>query len=164
MSAALAEDPVSIELERPGDEAAVEALVAAAFGPGRYVKTAERLREGNRPLAGASFVAREGGDVVATVRLWPIRIGGVDALFLGPIAVDGERRREGLGARLVERALAAAQAAGYPAVLLVGDPYFTRFGFAKADVFLPGPVDRNRVLIKTFAGDLTLCGDVSVAR
>ena len=30
--------------EQPRDLAAVEALVAKAFGPGRFVKTAERLR------------------------------------------------------------------------------------------------------------------------
>lgn len=160
MSAALAEDPISIELERASDQSAIDALVEAAFGPGRYVKTAERLRENNRPIASSSFVAREAGTVIGTVRLWPIRIGGKPACFLGPIAVDGDRRKEGLGARLVEQALAAAEAEGFAAVLLVGDPYFSRFGFVQADVRLPGPVDRRRVMIRLLRDGEGFEGDV----
>ena len=41
-----------IDAERPEDFDAVEALIDAAFGPGRYAKSAERLREGNHQLAG----------------------------------------------------------------------------------------------------------------
>ena len=37
--------PLRIEIEASADAAAVEALVLAAFGPGRFAKTAERLRE-----------------------------------------------------------------------------------------------------------------------
>ena len=147
------EPSVLIEVERPGDAAAVDALVAQAFGPGRYVKTAERLREGSKPIAALSFVAREAGELVGTVRLWPVEILGVKLAFLGPIAVDAGRRREGLGAQLVERACAEAEALGWPAVLLVGDePYFGRFGFTRAKVALPGPVDPRRVLLRDLAG------------
>lgn len=138
--------------EATGDRFGVEALVAAAFGPGRFAKTAERLREGSTPLAG--FVARDGQRVVGSVRLWPIRIGGEPAAFLGPIAVDARLRKGGLGARLVEQCLAEAQARGLRAVLLVGDaPYFGRFGFVRAEgARLPGPADPRRVLIRTQTG------------
>ncbi|MBS0295566.1 MAG: N-acetyltransferase [Proteobacteria bacterium] len=152
---------VIIDLETPFDRAAVDAIVDAAFGPGRFAKTAERLREGAEPLADCTFVAREAGKVVGTVRLWPVVIGETRIAFLGPIAVQGGRRREGLGAQLVERACAAAEAAGLPGVLLVGDtPYFGRFGFVKADVRLPGPVDPRRVLLKMFGDRPLLSGDV----
>ena len=50
---------------------AVDALVEAAFGPGRDAKTAERLREGSRPAAG--FVVESLGRVTGAVRLWPIQ-------------------------------------------------------------------------------------------
>jgi len=151
----------SIDLETPFDRAAVDAIVAAAFGPGRFAKTAERLREGSEALADCSFVAREDGKVVGTVRLWPVVVGETPLAFLGPIAVEGGRRREGLGAQLVERACAAAEATGLPGVLLVGDtPYFGRFGFVRADVRLPGPVDARRVLLKMFGGRELLSGDV----
>lgn len=147
------EPSLLIEVERPGDAAAVDALVDQAFGPGRFVKTAERLREGSQPIAELSFVARLDGEVVGTVRLWPVEVAGVKLAFLGPIAVDRTRRSEGLGALLVERACAAADAEGWPAVLLVGDePYFGRFGFKRVKVALPGPVDPRRVLLRDLAG------------
>ncbi|MBW8304508.1 MAG: N-acetyltransferase, partial [Brevundimonas sp.] len=119
--------------------------VLAAFGPGRFAKTAERLREGPSPAAG--FVARDGADLLGSVRLWPITIGGTPALFLGPIAVAADNRRAGLGAELVQACLTWAAETGR-GVLLVGDaPYFGRFGFeAVTDVRLPGPVDPRRVL------------------
>ena len=134
-----------IDAETPADAAGVEALVLAAFGPGRFAKTAERLRE-VAPVA-TGFGARDGADLLGSVRLWSITIGGTPALFLGPIAVVAENRRAGLGAELVQACLTWAAAAGR-GVLLVGDaPYFGRFGFAAApDARLPGPVDPRRVL------------------
>ena len=138
--------PVRIETETPADAAAVEALVLAAFGPGRYAKTAERLRERASVVAG--FVAREDGAVIGSVRLWAITIGDTRAVFLGPIAVEAGNRRGGLGAELVQACLAFAGSGDAAGVLLVGDvPYFERFGFRKAEgVVMPGPVDGRRLL------------------
>lgn len=134
-----------IDPEAPADAPAVEALVLAAFGPGRYAKTAERLREG--AAAAAGFVARDGGRLVGSVRLWPIVVGGTPALFLGPIAVAADRRKGGLGGDLVQACLDFAAGAEL-GILLVGDlPYFGRFGFEPAaDVRLPGPADPRRIL------------------
>ncbi len=146
MSATLIPSAVpQIDVETADDAAAVEALVLAAFGPGRFAKTAERLRE--RTSVAAGFVAREEGGLLGCVRLWSITIGGAPALFLGPIAVAADNRRAGLGAELVQACLAHATLAGQ-GVLLVGDaPYFGRFGFVVApDVRLTGPVDPRRVL------------------
>jgi predicted N-acetyltransferase YhbS len=157
-----AEPHVLIELERPADAAAVEALVAQAFGPGRFAKTAERLREGSRPIADLSFVAREAGEVVGTVRLWPVEVLGARIAFLGPIAVDAGRRSEGLGALLVEQACEAAKAQGWAGVLLVGDePYFGRFGFRRAKVELPGPVNPARVLLRDLDGGISALIDAA---
>jgi predicted N-acetyltransferase YhbS len=134
-----------IDVETASDADAVDALVLAAFGPGRFAKTAERLRE-RAPVA-TGFVAREGVNLLGSVRLWSITIGGRPALFLGPIAVAPGNRRAGLGAELVQACLARAAEGGL-GVLLVGDaPYFGRFGFVVApDVRLTGPVDPRRVL------------------
>lgn len=138
--------PLRIEPETPFDRTAVEALVLRAFGPGRFAKTAERLRERSRLAAG--FVARDGGQVVGSVRLWAITVAGRPALFLGPIAVDTDSRRGGVGADLVAACVAHARTMGVSGVLLVGDPpYFARFGFEAApDVILPGSVDPRRVM------------------
>ena len=140
---ALREAPRRIEIEAPADASAVEALVLAVFGPGRFAKTAERLRERARVAVG--LVAREDGRIIGSVRLWAITIGGEPALFLGPIAVSAASRRAGLGADLVQ---ACVDHAGDAGILLVGDlPWFGRFGFRPAaDVSLSGPVDQRRVL------------------
>src|ERR1700722_12832571 len=100
-------DSPLLEPERPGDAAAVGALIDAAFGPGRFAKTAERLREANQPLLDISFVARSHGALVGCVRMWPIRIGDRPAVFLGPFAVDQAWRSRGLGAALIGRACEA---------------------------------------------------------
>jgi predicted N-acetyltransferase YhbS len=151
----LAKDLISelvIAPEEAADEAAVTALADRAFGPGRYAKTAERLREGNQVLREASFVAREGGVVVGTVRLWPVRIGARPALLLGPIAVDAAARRRGLGLELARRACEAAAGQGHELVVLVGDlGFFEKLGFERAppgSVRLPGPADPQRILVR----------------
>src|SRR5665213_3180108 len=56
-----AETPWQIRSERPEDAPLVDALVAASFGPGRFAKSAYRLREGVAPLASLGFVAIENG-------------------------------------------------------------------------------------------------------
>ena len=128
----------------------VDALIADAFGPGRFVKAAERLREGNRPDLKLSFVAWADGKAVGCVRLWPVTIGAAPALLLGPFAVDTAHRSQGLGAALITRACQAAIEAGHALIVLVGDmDYFGPLGFQVAPkVVMPGPVDRRRVLVR----------------
>jgi predicted N-acetyltransferase YhbS len=132
--------------ETAADREAADALVLAAFGPGRFAKTAERLRESATLTAG--FVARENGRAVGSVRLWSIAVDGVGALFLGPIAVAEDARRGGLGADLVTACIDEAQHRSAGGILLVGDlGYFARFGFQTAPgVRLPGPADPRRIL------------------
>jgi len=151
-----------LRTERPADADAVAAVVAGAFGPGRFAKAAERLREGNRPILDLSFVAWNADRAVGSVRLWPIVVGSAAGLLLGPIAVDADHRGRGLGAALVERACDAARAAGHGFVLLVGDEaWFGAMGFAARPagaVVMPGPVDQRRVLVRAlqtgFAAEL----------
>jgi predicted N-acetyltransferase YhbS len=141
--------------------AAIEALLNRAFGPGRFAKVSERVREFADFAPELSFCAFEGGKLIGTVRMWRVSAGGQPIVFLGPLAVDETERKAGLGALLVERACEAAEAAGEAAVLLVGDlPYFHRVGFEAApDVTLPGPVDPKRVLARRFQ-DVALAGRV----
>lgn len=135
-----------VRAEQPGNAATVERIVLQAFGPGRFAKTAERLREGADIEAG--FVACLDGRIVGSVRLWRIRVGETPCLFLGPIAVERSERSEGLGAALVQACIDHARASGSAGILLVGDaPYFGRFGFARiGGVNMPGPVDPARLL------------------
>ncbi|MGK2740431.1 GNAT family N-acetyltransferase [Tepidicaulis sp. LMO-SS28] len=146
----------SIENERPDHAAEIEELLDEAFGPGRYAKTAQRLREGNAPAPGLSYVAFSGeGEarrMVGALSFWPILIGGAPALMLGPLAVKPELRGKGCGIQLMERGLADAKRLGHRIVILVGDaPYYARVGFGPVPpgrVLMPGPVDLARLLYR----------------
>lgn len=144
---------VTITPEVAADLPAREALLDRAFGKAeRRRKTSERLRDGRLPAEGLAFAARNRrGRLIGTLRLWNITAGSAGpALLLGPLAVDCAYQKRGIGAKLMRQALAQAQSLGHKAVLLVGDePYYGRFGFARASVeglSLPGPVELERFL------------------
>jgi predicted N-acetyltransferase YhbS len=158
--AVLSVDPQPVLLpEQPQDAALVDDLIDRAFGPGRLVKAAERLREHNRPLPELSFVAWVDGERVGCVRQWPIQIGAAPAVLLGPFAVEDAWRGRGLGSDLIRKACDAAQAAGQAIVLLVGDsPFFIKLGFepiAPGRVVFPGPVDPRRILWRALSPGAT---------
>jgi predicted N-acetyltransferase YhbS len=142
----------SIVPDAPEHADAVEALYDEVFGPGRFAKTAERLREGNSKIADASLVAIDSKGLTGVVRVWPVTVGeNARAAFLGPIAVAERRRGNGVAFKLMERAIGVCREQGYAAVILVGDlDYYERFGFKSSDerFQLPGPVDQKRVLIR----------------
>lgn len=137
--------------EKPDDDASIERLYERTFGPGRFTRTAYRLREVTPHRLEFSFTARIGTLLVGSVRLTPILIGETKALLLGPLTIEPPFRSRGIGRALIEASLKAAREAGVKLVLLVGDePYYGRVGFKKVppkQVEMPGPVDRDRVLI-----------------
>jgi len=139
-----------VRLEAAADAARVEALNAESFGPGRFAKSAYRLREGVQPIASLSFVAVENEILRGSVRFWPITVGGHQELLLGPLAVQGDQRGRGIGIGLMQAGIEAAQKGPWRGILLVGDePYYAKVGFARLPpgrIRFPGPVDQNRVL------------------
>jgi predicted N-acetyltransferase YhbS len=142
--------PFAIRSERASDIVAREALLDASFGEDRHLRTCQRLRDGRAPAQGLALSAVRQGRLVGTLRLWHVSAGGVPALVLGPLAVETTCRKLGVGAALINHALAAARAGGHGAVILLGDaPYYARFGFSaqKAGrLSLPGRFDRDRLL------------------
>ena len=142
--------PFAIRAERASDVAAREALLDACFGLNRHTRTCQRLRDGRAPAEGLALSAVRQGRVVGSVRLWHVSAGGIPALMLGPLAVEASSRQLGVGAALMDHALAAAKALGHRAVILLGDaPYYARFGFSAArtgELSLSGPFERDRLL------------------
>jgi predicted N-acetyltransferase YhbS len=146
--------PFVIRAERAADAVAREALLDACFGVNRSLRTCQRLRDGRAPAEGLAFsaVRQDGlnGRLVGTLRLWHVSAGGVAALVLGPLAVHPSCRKSGIGAALINQALAAAKRLGHGAVILLGDaPYYARFGFSACktgELSLPGPFERERLL------------------
>lgn len=134
--------------ERPDDWWEVEALYDLCFAPGRTLLSSYRLRDGVDPVANLCHVARDdGGFLGGAIRYWPVRIGHVAALLLGPVAVHPTAQGEGLAAALIRNSLAVAEQ-DWDRVLLVGDaPYYGRFGFTRLDdIEMPPPTNPDRVL------------------
>ncbi|MBS0534385.1 MAG: N-acetyltransferase [Proteobacteria bacterium] len=140
-----------IQPESPSDATAVERLNERTFGPGRYARSAYRIREGRGHLPELSFVARIGTLMVGSVRLTPVCIGDTPALLLGPLTVEPPFRSRGVGSALMARALKDARDKGHKLIVLVGDePYYARSGFKpikKGLVKMPGPVNPARLLV-----------------
>jgi predicted N-acetyltransferase YhbS len=137
--------------ESPADADTIERLHERTFGPGRYARTAFRIREGAGHLVDLSFTARIGTLLVGSVRLTPIRIGESPALLLGPLTVEPPFRKRGIGLALMQRALAEAKHKGHRLVVLIGDePYYGKAGFRripKGLTRMPGPVNPARLLV-----------------
>lgn len=142
---------LNLRRELPEDGHAIERLHERAFGPGRFARTAYRLREGVPPVASLSFTALVGTLIVGSVRLTEVRVSnGARTLMLGPLTVDPAFHDRGIGAALMRLSLDAARDEGYRLVILVGDePYYSRFDFKVVPhgrLKLPGPVDNHRFL------------------
>ena len=142
--------PLVLEPETPDDAEPILHLNDRVFGPGRYARTAYRIREKADSDPALSFVARVGTLLVGAVAMTRILIGDAPALLLGPLIVEPVFRSQGIGDALVKRCLGEAKAAGWKLVILVGDePYYARMGFQRVppgQIVLPGPVDPARLL------------------
>ena len=144
-----------IRLETAEDAAELSRLSAEAFGPGRFARTAYRLREGVLPVAGLCLTGWLDERLIGGIRFTAIRVGEAQGALLGPLVVDPAVKGRGYGKALVGEGLSRTKDAGFGLVLLVGDvPYYGRFGFvpvAPGRITLPGPVDPARLLIVELA-------------
>jgi putative acetyltransferase len=83
-----------------------------------------------------------GGQVVGHVVATEGRIGDHAVPGLGPIGVRPDRQRAGVGHALLHAVLGAADALGYPVVVLLGSTgYYPRFGFVAATTLGIEPPD-----------------------
>jgi len=141
------------------DPAAVEALLDRAFGADRFARTAYKVRGAAEAIPTLSLAAVDDGALVGTIQCWPVALaaddGGVHPLVMvGPVAVEPDRQRDGIGRQLMAHALAAAAQAGLDdRLMLIGDPeYYGRFfGFDAARTAawrLPGPAEPRRLLAR----------------
>src|SRR6476620_9376424 len=129
----MTEPSLTLLPETADDAVPIERLHERTFGPGRYAKSAYRLREGMGHRLELSFTARIG------------------TLLLGPLTDEPPSRERGIGHALIARALAGAKTKGHRLVVLVGDePYYGKSGFKRIPegrATMPGPVDPARLLV-----------------
>lgn len=123
---------VRIRPAAQSDAADVRAVLAAAFPTPAEAELVEELgRDGDLVL---SFVAVDDGRVVGYAAFSRMAVSADEArvptLALGPIAVLPALQRRGIGGRLIESGLAAANGRGISLVFVLGDPdFYGRFGF-----------------------------------
>ncbi|QRM56995.1 N-acetyltransferase [Sinorhizobium sp. BG8] len=138
-------------------DAAIEVINEEAFGPGRHVRAAARIREQGPHDRHLSFICADDGETIASVRMTPVLAGSVKGHLLGPLAVRPSHKNRGIGRELVRIAVEAAKRGGSEGVILVGDPpYYRPLGFEKVAynaLTFPGPVDPARVLVVPIAAD-----------
>ncbi|WAP67937.1 GNAT family N-acetyltransferase [Jiella pelagia] len=129
---------------------AIEAIADEAFGPGRFARAAERVREMAPHDPALSFVAEYDGAIIGSVRLTPILVGSAPSLLLGPLAVRPAFKNRGAGKALMRLAAETARQTGEGSIILIGDPpYYAPLGYRPlppGSVIMPGPVDPRRVL------------------
>jgi len=109
-----------IRQEARGDALHIDELSERSFGPGRFVKTVYRLREGVNAEQHLGFVAIEEGVLRGSVRFWPICVGTEASLMLGPLAVQPDQRGRGIGIALMNRGIEEARARGHRAIIVDG--------------------------------------------
>ncbi|NNG38711.1 N-acetyltransferase [Flexivirga sp. ID2601S] len=121
-----------IRRELPADAPAIRAIHDAAFDgdPSIESRLVDDLRSAGDVIPQLSLVAESGGEPVGHVVVSRAQLGDDDSLGLGPLGVLPAVQRQGVGSALMHAALAAADALGFPEVVLLGSPtYYSRFGF-----------------------------------
>jgi predicted N-acetyltransferase YhbS len=146
------------------DDEFVEDLQALAFGPGRFARTAFRVRERFPIDASLSMIAEVDGVRCGSVWMTPISVGGIDGYLLGPLATHPNYRKRGAGKLLAREVTRNALARGEGSfVLLVGDQdYYCPLGWqptAPGAITFPGPVDPHRVLL--YSADAALASSLT---
>jgi predicted N-acetyltransferase YhbS len=143
--------PVIVSAITAADLPSIFDLNERVFGPGRFTRTAYRIREGLPLISRFCLKATQGQALVAAIRFTEVTIGGQPGgLLLGPLAVETGYAGLGHGKRLIADGLANAKSAGLRICVLVGnEPYYGRFGFVvlpPGQIELPGPADPSRML------------------
>lgn len=150
-----------IKPTKTNDILKIEELLDEAFGRDRHSKTAYRLRDGVEQIWDLAFVVRDEESVLASLQFWPIQVGegaaAQPALLLGPIAVRGSCRGQGVGLQLMTHGLEKARTMGHKRVILVGDEsYYQKVGFSREmaeGIEMPGPVEAERLLARALVRD-----------
>lgn len=141
---------MDITLQQECDNFAVEEILDLAFGKDRHSKAAYSFRNEVGPIDDLSFIIKKDGNLIATLRFWPIKVGEYDALLLGPIAVQPDLQGKGYGIGLMKHGLKKAKDMGHSRVMLVGDEaYYSRLGFNHKcvnQIIMPGQADHSRLL------------------
>lgn len=149
---------MEIRLETEDDYLKVEELVRDSFWnvyrPGAYEHfIVHNMRDDECFISNLAHVIEDEGKIIGHISYSRGKLDyedqSIQAVILGPIAIDRNCQNQGLGSKLIEYTLKMAQKDNIPFVFVVGDEnYYTRFGFesaSKYNVYLNGtdPEEEN---------------------
>jgi putative acetyltransferase len=136
---------IEIASETAADVAAIRAVTISAFLHAQHTSHTEQFIVDALRKAGqltVSLVAKTGSSIVGHVAISPVSIsdGATGWYGLGPISVEPEYQRRGIGSRLMREALRVLRERGACGCVLLGEPrYYNRFGFqVDSNLSLPG--------------------------
>ncbi|MDL5155126.1 GNAT family N-acetyltransferase [Actinomycetospora termitidis] len=120
--------------ERPGDEAAIRAVVTEAFPTPAEADLVDALRADPVAWVALSFVTTgPDGEVVGHALLTRCHVDGGPALALAPCAVLPQHQGRGAGSAAIRAVLDTARDRGENLVIVLGHAdYYPRFGFIPA--------------------------------
>lgn len=136
---------MQIRPEKPADEELIRAVTTSAFleaehSDGNEASIVDGLR--NTGALTISLVAADDMTIIGHVAFSPVMIDGIhDGWFgLGPVSVNPDCQRKGVGTALIKAGLADLRLQGAKGCVVLGDPhYYRRFGFSiDLDLRLPG--------------------------
>ena len=128
---------MTIRKETQADIAGIHAVEQAAFGRPTEARLVDALRTNGKLVI--SLAAEEGGKVVGHIAFSAIitepAVAAWRILGLAPLAVAPDKQKQGIGSALVKNGLEEALRLGYTHVVLLGGPYYHRFGFVAAQQY-----------------------------
>ncbi|MFQ3360577.1 MAG: GNAT family N-acetyltransferase [Alphaproteobacteria bacterium] len=146
---------LTIKKEEKKEDPLIRNLLSSAFGPGRFAKTAYRLRENTLHQINLSFVCYIDDLLIGSVRYWTILSDDdEELLLLGPVAIDPSCRGYGIGYKLINESIKHCKNDGHLVLILIGDlAYYKKLNFfiaPRGQIKFPGPVDPQRILYNDF--------------
>ncbi len=132
----IGKNAVQITEECKQDQDDIREVIIAAFGSIGEAEVVDQLRR-TCPVF-ISLVAKVDNKIVGHVLFTPVRLVFMEdqiivGIGLAPLAVLPEYQNQGVGTELCSEGLSRVTLAGYPYVVVLGDPsYYHRFGFQQA--------------------------------
>lgn len=125
--------------EKLADQAGIAQLLTAAFGKTDEAELVDRLRLTEDYLPELTFVAEKNNELVGFIMLSYVTLAGSTSrkvLSMGPVAVDPNHQKHGVGATMIHKSIELAEARLEPLIILLGHiEYYPRFGFERASQF-----------------------------